>query len=283
MKLRRVVKPMRLFPAKGPVELMSIDILGKLIKTPRPRENKSLLEITDSYSKLLRTIHMKRISTLLVAQAFVHHWLFVYGPPQDLLSDNGIQFNERLFVDICRILGIKNQFTTTYHPQINGQVERFNRKILSALRRYVADHPTDWNLFTKALAYAYNTQPRTTTRLIPFELVLSRPPPALTVEYEPKLELVVSQRTYYEKLSTWLTALMSTALTKVDQARTRYKRDFDALVRKKKKALRPEEYAIVRKEHFSKEAPKNKLAPIADGPYRIVSVQEDTAFLDSKG
>ena len=37
-------------------------------------------------------------------------------------------------------------FTTTYHPQTNGQVESFNRTLAAMLRCYVEDNPGLWCL-----------------------------------------------------------------------------------------------------------------------------------------
>ena len=72
--------------------------------------------ISDRYSKLVRTVPLKKITAAHIAQAFVHHGVFVYGPPVKLLSDNGTQLTARYFQNICQILGIRNIFTTTYHP-----------------------------------------------------------------------------------------------------------------------------------------------------------------------
>jgi transposase InsO family protein len=69
-----------------------------------------------------------------VARAFVDQWVYVYGPPVSLLTDNGPQFTAKLFQAACAELGIYKLFTTRYHPQNNGQVERYNRTILAALR-----------------------------------------------------------------------------------------------------------------------------------------------------
>ena len=137
--LRKRAKFVGLFPATTPLEFVSIDILGELIRTRRG--NKFLLVITDRFSKLIRTVPLKRITAMEIARAFTHHWVFVYGPLLALLSDIGPQFAAKLFIDICRIIGAKNVFTTTCRPQCNGQVERFNRTIINALRHYVADHP----------------------------------------------------------------------------------------------------------------------------------------------
>jgi hypothetical protein len=130
-----------------------------------------------------------------VAVAFCH-WVFIYGPHQNLLSDNGPQFSSKFFQACCQILGVKQAFTTPYHPQANGQVERHNRTILSQPRKYIGYHQDDWDLFNRALTYAYNTQVHSSTNVSPFELVLSRPSKQSIIQYEAnpnQLEASVSQ------------------------------------------------------------------------------------------
>ena len=45
--------------------------------------------------------------------------------------------------DICRTFMIEKTRTTPYHPQGNGQVERFNRVIADALSNYCAEKPQE--------------------------------------------------------------------------------------------------------------------------------------------
>ena len=94
---------------------------------------------------------MKGISAAEGGRCFVNEWVFNYGPPKELISGNGGCFTCNFFLDVCIILSIKNNFTTTYYPQAKGQIERYKRTILAALRTYVADHPNDWYLYTDAL------------------------------------------------------------------------------------------------------------------------------------
>jgi transposase InsO family protein len=57
-----------------------------------------------------------------------------YGLPLGLVSDRGSQWNSALFRDMCDDLGIDLKLTFSYHPQANGQVERYNRVIEEAVR-----------------------------------------------------------------------------------------------------------------------------------------------------
>ena len=78
---------------------MCIDILGELIRSPRG--NKYLLVIVDRFTKLVRTVPLKRITASEVARAFVSHWVFAFVPPAEFMADNGKQFTSKFFLDVC--------------------------------------------------------------------------------------------------------------------------------------------------------------------------------------
>ena len=125
--------PMKLFTISAPLEFVAIDILGPL--NPASQDgNKFVLVITDIFSKLTRTIPVRTITALKVAKEFVQRWICAYDPPKYLLSDNGSQFTFNFFAFVCAYLEVKNLFTAAYHPQTNGQTERFSRTILAGIR-----------------------------------------------------------------------------------------------------------------------------------------------------
>jgi hypothetical protein len=79
-----------------------MDILGPLPKTEHG--NRFLLVISDRFSKLTRTVPLRTITALGVAKAFCNAWVFPYGPLRYLLTDNGTQFNGKVFLAVCREL-----------------------------------------------------------------------------------------------------------------------------------------------------------------------------------
>ncbi len=99
---------------------------------------------------------MRSTTAEKVAKAFCNEWVFVYGPQKTLLTDNGPQLTAELFLETCRVLEVRNVFTSTYHPQKNGQTERLNRTLESMLRHYVAEDQENWDEYLSALAFAYN-------------------------------------------------------------------------------------------------------------------------------
>ncbi|CAN8076688.1 unnamed protein product [Agarophyton chilense] len=282
VKLRRHGTKLKLFPARAPLEFVAIDILRPFLTTKR--NYKFLLVITDRFSKLVRTVPLRKISALSVAQAFVLHWVFVYGPPVKLLSDNGRPFASRFSEDVCQILDIKNRFTTTYHPQTYGQAERFNRTLLATLCSYVADHPKDWDLFNYALTFAYNAQVHRTPGLTPLELVLSRTQPLVALEPQPTLDTFLSPTAYREAWKTWLMKLVPAARRSMGRAQAAYKRDIDTKAPRSPPRLAPDGYVFIRKEYWNPEKEKrHKLSPVADGPFRVIWVAPDTVVVDLAG
>ena len=275
MKLRKNATKLQLFPATEPLTSVCIDILGPFIRTARRKEY--LLVITDRFSEMKKTVPLKGVSAAEVAKAFVNTWVFNYGPPVELVSDNGTCFTSKYFQDVCRIMSIQNNFTTTYHPQTNGQVERYNRTILAALRTYVADHPRDWDLYTDALTYAYNCQPHTSTSIAPFELVLSKPPEPLALKPLPKEE---PRGDFKKQWKHWLVDTMAKTRERLTKAQARYKKSYDARLRIQRENINVGDHVYLRVERRNPDEHRQKLAPIAEGPYKVNKTDEHTIVIE---
>ena len=54
-----------------------------------------------------------------------------FGVPHVLISNNGLQFDSKMFSNYCGELGITNRYSTPAYPQGNGQAEAVNKVILS--------------------------------------------------------------------------------------------------------------------------------------------------------
>lgn len=110
-----------------------------------------LLVITDRFEKLVCNIPLRGVTVAEAATQLVNNWVFSYGPRIELIADNGCQFTSGLFQDVFKMLNVHNSFKTTYHPQTNGHVERFDGTILRALHAYISDYPHYWDLYMSIL------------------------------------------------------------------------------------------------------------------------------------
>ena len=174
-------KLMKTFKATQPLDFVALDLLGPLIKTTTGYTD--ILVITDRFSKMARVVPLKSTKAPYVADAFIEHWVIPYGLPRKLLSDNGPQFVGKFFQAMCTLLGTKHLPTTAYHPQTNGQTERYNQTLVNRLRIFVSEHQNDWDRLIQPLTYAYNLQVNRTTGQPPFKLALTRQPPDTCLLY----------------------------------------------------------------------------------------------------
>lgn len=97
---------------------------------------------------LTQVIKLATITACIVAVALCEIWVFKYGITVSLVSENGPQFVSKLSQSVCRKLGITNFYTSTYHPQTNGQVRGDNHTLAAMLENYVNDNRDDWDKYS---------------------------------------------------------------------------------------------------------------------------------------
>ncbi|XP_037773991.1 uncharacterized protein LOC119570242 [Penaeus monodon] len=88
-----------------------------------------------------------------VLQAFVDHYVTLFGPPDHLHTDNGLEFSS----DEWRSLTMAHSFIVAYHPQSNGVVERTNRTVKDALSALAWQAPSQWPTHLPAVRLALNS------------------------------------------------------------------------------------------------------------------------------
>ena len=62
-----------------------------------------------------------------------------FGIPYTLISNNGLQFDNKSFRRYCCELGITNRYSTPAYPQGNWQAEAVNKVILNGLKKRLYD------------------------------------------------------------------------------------------------------------------------------------------------
>jgi len=177
---RRKKNYLKNFPPTEPLTDLCMDLLDPLPRTAAGNER--LLVIVDRFSKMTRAIPLQRIDAETIAAAILDNWVAAYGTLATVLSDNGPQFRSTFFQGVCSLLRISKWYSTTYHPQTNGQVERYNRTIVGQLRKYVEDHQDRWDELVSMLTLAYNSRPQQSTGVTPLEFVTPERVRSLSVE-----------------------------------------------------------------------------------------------------
>jgi hypothetical protein len=156
-----------------PLERMACDVKGPLVVSDRG--NEVILVITDYFTKWTEAYALPNQKAETVAQAIVENFCVRFGMPRVLHSDLGTNFESKLFAEMCRLLGVRKTHTTSYRPQSNGQVERFNRTMAAMLQSFIEDfNYTTWDSILPYVMAAYRRTEHQSTGCSPNLMMLGR-------------------------------------------------------------------------------------------------------------
>ena len=144
--------PQQTVHAGAPLEKVHIDFLGPLPVTSSG--NSHILVVVDNFTKWVECFPLPDQEAETTAWACMNGFFIRFGFPTSLLSDQGQNFESKLFAEMCRVLDIHKKRTTAYRPSANGQAETQNSTLMAAVRCYVASCPEEWDKFVPLIASA---------------------------------------------------------------------------------------------------------------------------------
>ncbi len=119
----------------GPFDVAGIDLL----QLPRTIQGSLYVLVCADYFSCFTVLGpLPNKSATTMAHAIVSHLICPYTTPS-VLSDNGTEFKNHVFLEISTQFHIQQTFIISHHPAPNGLVERTSRKILKSLL-YLAGH-----------------------------------------------------------------------------------------------------------------------------------------------
>ncbi|GJZ94115.1 reverse transcriptase domain-containing protein [Tanacetum coccineum] len=93
-----------------------------------------------------------------------------FGLPGEIISDNGKQFRDDPFKDLCEKLCIRQHFTSVKHPQTNGLVERANRSLGEGIKARLDARSKNWIEELPYVLWAHRTMIKSSNGDTPFSL-----------------------------------------------------------------------------------------------------------------
>ena len=154
-----------------PFSRVAMDLVGPL---PRSRSgNRYVLVLCDYATRYPEAVPLRNIDAETIAEELIQIFARV-GLPQEILTDQGSNFQSQLLQQLHRFLKVHAIRTSPYHPQTDGLVERFNQTLKSMLRKCAREEGKDWDKMIPFLLFAYREVPQESTGFSPFELVYGR-------------------------------------------------------------------------------------------------------------
>ncbi|CAF3880841.1 unnamed protein product [Rotaria sp. Silwood1] len=171
-------------PTAVPFSIIGMDYCGPFVTSSN--DNKYVLVVTDLFTRFVTAIALPSNTAAITALTLFRYIFCKYGVCSTLITDQGTHFNNQLMNAFQHLLGYNHIFSTPYHPQSNGIVERFNASMVVQVSKLQQQHHNNWDDYLDAVVFAYNISQHKTTQFSPFELLFGRAP-QLPIDSPPRI------------------------------------------------------------------------------------------------
>ena len=146
--------------------------------TGLPRSNRGHDSIWVIVDRLTKVAHFIPVNTTYrghqLADLYISRIVSLHGVPKKIVSDRGTQFTSRFWKSLHEALGTKLAFSTTYHPQTDGQTERVNQILEDMLRACVLSYGSKWEDCLPFAEFSYNNSYQSSLQMAPFEALYGK-------------------------------------------------------------------------------------------------------------
>ena len=226
------VAPLQPILVTQPLELVHMDYLSL---EPSKGNLENVLVITDHFTRYALAYPSKTQTAQATARILWDNFICHYDFPERFISDQGRNFESDLIRELCKIAGVKKVHTTPYHPQGNGQCERFNSTLCNMLGTLSEEETSDWKSHLGCMTHAYNCTKHASTTYSPYYLMFGRHP-RLPIDIEFGLNKLnssdnSSKSRCIQKLRRRLNYAFQKASKYSDQQAKKYKQGYDKSVK----------------------------------------------------
>ena len=259
-----------------PFKKVGIDIIGPLDMTKSKK--RYILVAVDYATRFPVAIPLSNIRSSTIADELIGLFCMV-GPPDEIISDNGSDFKSQLMTQVTTALGIRQSFSSPYHHQTVGLVERFNGTLKSMMKTLDEEQWKIWDKYIPYFCFAYREVPQDSTGFSPFELLYPH-------KVKGPLEIVKQQWMnenpgekdviqYVLDMRSRMKDMLDVAQNNIEKAQKKQKRWYDEKARERK-------YDVGQKVLLLLPDEVGKMKAKWSGPYSIVRKVDDLNYEVSK-
>lgn len=152
---------------------VQIDVVGPLPRTSQGHQY--VLTVMCLTTRFPEAIPLRKVTAPIIARALTKYFTMV-GLPREIQSDRGTNFTSKLFRQVAQLLDIKLVFSSAYHPESQGAIERFHQSMKSMLRCFIFENRKDWDVGLPYVLFAIRDAKQESLGFSPFELVYGHSP-----------------------------------------------------------------------------------------------------------
>ena len=138
-------------PATHPLQLVHLDYL--IIKTTEVGKNVHVFIITDHFMRYAQSLVSSSQTAKCTAQALWDQFVVHYSLPENIISDQGQNFESDLISELCKLAKVQKLCTSPNHPQTNGSCEQFIHSLITMLGTLPPSKKSSWRNMVPMLVH----------------------------------------------------------------------------------------------------------------------------------
>ena len=143
-----------------------------------PRTPKGVDSVWVVVERLIKSTHFIPINIKFslekLTSLYISEIVNLHGVPSIIVYDRDPRFTYRIWKSLNKTLGTKLRLSSTYHPQIDGQIERTIKLLEDHLRACVLEQKGSWESFLLLIEFTYNNSFHYTIGMTPYEALYGR-------------------------------------------------------------------------------------------------------------
>jgi transposase InsO family protein len=135
----------------------------------------SIWVIVDHHTKVTHFIPVKMTySGAKLTELYMSRIVCLYGVPKKIVLDRGSHFTSKFWEKLHEFMDTKLNFSSAYHPQTDGQIERTNQILEDMLRARALKYGKSWDKSLPYIEFSYNNSYQASIEMAPYEALYGR-------------------------------------------------------------------------------------------------------------
>ncbi|KAK0575146.1 hypothetical protein LWI29_034598 [Acer saccharum] len=188
--IRRPPELLRSLTSPWPFAMWGLDLIGPMPTGTKGGAKHAILAV-DYFTKWAEAEALVHITEANTTSFVKKNIIYRFGIPSIIITDNGTQFDNKKFREMCEEFKIVNYYASPAHPQTNGQTEAVNKVIKHTLKAKLEAKKDGWADKLPEVLWAYRTTVRSSTGETLFVLAFGTEAviPAETTFTSPRVQL----------------------------------------------------------------------------------------------
>jgi hypothetical protein len=253
-----------------PWSVVTMDFITDL--PPTDNGHDALLVVVDKLTKMSHLVPCRKaLSAEQFAPLYLANVVKLHGFQEIIITDRDTRWTSEFWKAVCKGFNIKLRFSSSFHPETDGQTERTNRTLEEMLRHYVSPDHSDWDTHLPMIEFAFNNSYQSSTGQTPFYTYTGRHP------ITPLSSVTMANNPAARQLTLTWQERVARARKHMLDAQSRIKDMTDK--RRRDVSFKVDEKVLLNSRHINiHHVGSRKLLPRYIGPFKIIKKIGEVAY-----